>query len=105
MLILKSICFKLWMIELLNYFIKSRIFINPKNNLSIIKRPNKYIINTNFIKTMKHINSYWVENIYDMDPKLSTEMSSKSTSDEIKKNVRIEDNFFLLPKCVISNPS
>ena len=40
-----------------------------------------------------------------MDPKLSTEMSSKFTSDEIKKNVRIEDNFFLLPKCVISNPS
>ena len=56
---------------LLQYFVKSRVFIESKNT---IDQQSKDSINTlqnsNFIEIMKHINSYWVENIPDMDPEL-----------------------------------
>ena len=36
----------------------------------MIKDPINILQNNNFIEIIKHINSYWVENIPDMDPKL-----------------------------------
>ena len=60
--------------------------------------------NNNFIETMKHINSYRVENIPGMDIELLTIISLLNLQGKKKKRLGLKIVISFSQKCVLPNP-